>query len=96
MTINGQLSASQSRWGWMAGIGVEYGLFDNWSAKVEYNYLDFGNKSVTLVGSACASTIAVTTCGPLSHVQEVRQEIHLIKFGLNYRFGGKAPVVAKY
>jgi outer membrane immunogenic protein len=92
---NGQLSASHSRWGWMAGIGVEYGLFDNWSAKVEYNYLDFGNESVTLVGSACASTRR-TICGALSHALEVRQEIHLIKFGLNYRFGGKAPVVAKY
>jgi len=97
ITANGQLSASHSRWGWMAGIGVEYGLFDNWSAKVEYNYLDFGNKSVTLVGSGCAlSANFPTTCGALSHVQEVRQEIHLIKFGLNYRFGGKAPVVAKY
>src|SRR5262245_9595131 len=27
------LSARQSRWGWMVGTGLEYGLFDNWSAK---------------------------------------------------------------
>src|SRR5262249_12044975 len=36
---------SDTRWGWMAGVGVEYALPGNWSAKVEYNYLDFGMRN---------------------------------------------------
>ena len=35
----------------LAGAGHEFGLLDNWSAKVEYDYLDLGSKSVTLIGS---------------------------------------------
>src|SRR5215472_9487074 len=29
--------------GWMLGIGAEYALWDNWTAKIEYNMMDFGN-----------------------------------------------------
>jgi outer membrane immunogenic protein len=29
--------------GWMLGVGSEYALRDNWSVKLEYNMLDFGN-----------------------------------------------------
>src|SRR5215204_4750194 len=28
------------RWGWMLGTGVEYAVTNNWSAKIEYNYLN--------------------------------------------------------
>ena len=27
----------------MVGIGAEYALWDNWTAKIEYNMMDFGN-----------------------------------------------------
>ena len=33
-------STNLTRWGWMAGIGVEYAFTDNWTAKIEYNYMD--------------------------------------------------------
>jgi outer membrane immunogenic protein len=87
-------SASASRWGWMAGAGVEFGLFDNWSAKVEYNYLGFGTKTVTMVGTACDfDAEAPTSCSSSSRDRQIRQDIQLIKFGLNYRFDwGKGPV----
>jgi hypothetical protein len=45
------------RRGWMAGVGLEFGLFDNWSAKIEYDYLGFGSRDVTLNGSATASCV---------------------------------------
>jgi outer membrane immunogenic protein len=31
--------------GWVLGVGTEYALRDNWSAKIEYNMMDFGNNS---------------------------------------------------
>ena len=38
-------SSSQFRTGWTFGAGVEYAFAQNWSAFVEYNYLDFGTKA---------------------------------------------------
>jgi outer membrane immunogenic protein len=98
------LTGDRDRWGYMFGAGVEWGLWDNWSAKIEYNYLDFGDKNVTLKGEACATALVgderlVSKCAPLERTHKVDQNIQLIKFGLNYRFGpwGKAPaVMAKY
>jgi outer membrane immunogenic protein len=29
--------------GWVLGVGTEYALRDNWTAKIEYNMMDFGN-----------------------------------------------------
>jgi outer membrane immunogenic protein len=76
-----------SRWGWMAGAGIEHQLIGNWSAKVEYNYLHFGDESVRLRGTGCV--IGETTeCGPGRSKFDIDQSVHLIKFGLNYRFGG--------
>src|SRR5215472_1699062 len=45
--INGMqvtsISVDETVSGWMLGIGAEYALWDNWSAKIEYNMMDFGN-----------------------------------------------------
>ena len=83
----------------------EFGLFGNLSAKIEYDYLGFGSRHVTLNGSATASCVG--PCGgvlradptfPFSRTFSVNENIQVIKLGLNYRFGwwGKAPVVASY
>ena len=39
-------SVTQNRVGWIAGFGVEYGFYQNWSVKAEYNYLEFGKKKI--------------------------------------------------
>ena len=41
MTVSGWADKTFS--GWMFGVGTEYALRDNWSVKLEYNMLDFGN-----------------------------------------------------
>ncbi|HMN72032.1 MAG TPA: porin family protein [Rhodoblastus sp.] len=68
--------------GWTAGAGVEYAFTPNWSAKVEYLFTNLGaNYPVGVFGS------------------DVQQRVHdhLVRVGLNYRFGwGASPVVAKY
>jgi outer membrane immunogenic protein len=75
------VTASDTRVGWTVGTGLEWGLTPNWSAKLEYNYLDFGKDSYTFAGFPV----------------DVDTQVHLVKAGLNYRFGyGKAPVVANY
>lgn len=75
-------TVSDTRVGWTVGTGVEWALAPQWSAKLEYNFLDFSNDTFTFGGT------------PI----DVDTHVHLVKAGINYRFGGygKAPVVANY
>jgi outer membrane immunogenic protein len=93
-TINSFTSANTSRWGWMVGTGVEWGLWGNWSAKIEYDFLDFGNHDVTLTGTE--NHVTVNSCcdgsSAFSQTLHVNQQIHMVQVGLNYKFdwgGGK-------
>ena len=88
-------SVSDTRTGWMFGTGLEYAFWGNWSAKIEYNYLDFRSKDYTFglgpFGDDPPISIAIGVTIP--------EKVHLIKAGINYRFGdwfGKAPVIARY
>ena len=80
--------AEETRFGWMFGTGIEHAFFANWSAKVEYDYLDLGTRSVSFPGIGALVT-------GLNEAVTIRQRIHLVKLGLNYRFGD-SPVIAKY
>jgi outer membrane immunogenic protein len=73
-------SARDTRWGWMVGAGLEYGLTANWSAKIEFDYFDFGKDRITVV-----SVPGVT---PPTRDFDVEQTMALIKAGINFRFGG--------
>jgi outer membrane immunogenic protein len=68
--------------GWTVGFGAEWAFWNNVSAKLEYNFMDFGSKTVTLngvfgpgVGGLPASVGVVN-----------EQTISTVKFGLNYKF----------
>ena len=80
-------SVDDDRVGWTVGVGLEYALTPNWSVKGEYNYMDFGterNRFTTVVFPVNSY-----------HDTDIRQHVSVVKFGVNYRFGG-AAVVAKY
>jgi outer membrane immunogenic protein len=70
-------SGRQTRVGWTAGGGLEYAFANNWSAKVEYLYLDFGSFSYA------DNTFGFPTVGT-----DVRARDHVVRVGLNYKFGG--------
>ena len=74
-------SLTDTRWGWMLGIGYEYAFLGNWSAKVEFDYLGFGTDRITPTGLGTPSF-------------DVEHDIALVKVGINYRFGG--PPYARY
>jgi outer membrane immunogenic protein len=76
-------SANETRWGWMLGAGLEYAFIDNWSAKLEYNYMDFGTRGVRFVD----------TTGLLFLDTSIRERIQVVKVGINYRFGPSAVAV---
>jgi outer membrane immunogenic protein len=80
-------SASQTRPGWTVGIGGEY-AFTNWlTGFAEYNYYDFGKRSVTFLSPG----------GGVFDIIDVKETKSVVKVGLNLRWGGgTAPVVARY
>jgi outer membrane immunogenic protein len=80
-------AATETRFGWVVGAGVEYAFTSNWSAKLEYNHYDFGSRQITLTGVGFA--------GPFTTPENISQRVDTVKVGLNYRFGG-GPVVARY
>jgi outer membrane immunogenic protein len=80
----------ETRFGPMFGIGAEYAFAGSWSAKVEYNHLDFRIGSVNLIASQPAGFF-----NPLVMTTGLPQAIHLVKLGVNYRFGPDAsPPIA--
>ena len=51
--IKGQffaLDESKTHAGWTGGIGMEVGFTPNWSAKVEYLYMDLGSRAYSITG----------------------------------------------
>jgi outer membrane immunogenic protein len=77
----------ETRTGWMVGVGLEYGFTPNWSIKVEYNFMDFGNDTFNLV---------LPGTGVVSSVEDIDQQLHVVKAGINYRFNWGAPYGARY
>jgi outer membrane immunogenic protein len=81
---------SGTRDGWMAGVGGEYGFAGNWSVKIEYNYIDLGKDRVASTNTTVPGGVVTTL------LRDSDAQIHLIKGGINFRWGGAAPVVARY
>jgi outer membrane immunogenic protein len=69
--------------GYTVGAGLEYMFAPNWSAKVEYQYYNFGSTTFT---SGTPEIVGA----------RFRDDEHTVKAGINYRFGWGGPVVAKY
>ena len=69
--------------GFTVGAGLEYMFAQNWSAKVEYQYYNFGKTSFV-------------TPPVLTAFGSTRDDEHTVKAGINYRFNWGGPVVAKY
>lgn len=67
--------------GVLVGAGFEYALTPAWSVKGEYGFVDFGRESITTTGSADG-----LLNGNVINDQTVRQQLHLGKIGINYRF----------
>lgn len=47
---SGGFSESQTSAGWTAGVGAEYAINQNWSAKIEYLYVDLSDKTFLMTG----------------------------------------------
>jgi len=72
--------------GWTVGGGIEALMWNNWTLKAEYLYLDLGSRSVDIP----AFTIPAIVYTPSTDFRE-----HVVRVGVNYHFNS-GPVVARY
>ena len=74
LNTGASISASNRNSGWVVGGGVEWAIAGNWSAKLEYDFVQLDD----------------LTFGPgpfLGNTFTASREIQMFKVGLNYRFG---------
>ena len=82
-------AGSADRWGWTAGVGVEWAFATNWSAMIEYDHYGFDTRTLSM--SVINNSVAVLPAN-----LNVRHDIDTVKVGINYRFWSPGPVVARY
>jgi outer membrane immunogenic protein len=72
-----------NRFGWTAGAGIEWAVWNNWSFKAEWLHYDLGRDNFNVDFPA---------------LQTVRANEHgeIFRVGANYRFDWGAPVTARY
>jgi outer membrane immunogenic protein len=64
--------------GWTAGGGIEHFFSPNWSAKIEYNYVDLGSTSENFN--------FVVSPSSLTFRENVEHKLQIVKVGANYKF----------
>jgi outer membrane immunogenic protein len=70
---------ASNRGGWTVGVGTEYMFSPNWSAFIEYNYVNLGTDTLSLTDAgACAASCAV----------DVIRYSQNVLMGVNFRFSG--------
>ena len=77
---NDPFYGNDTRFGWTVGPGIEYAFSPQWSAWLEYNYYDFGSKSVPLYDG-----------GTGFFTEEIHQKLSVIRAGINYHFDWDTP-----
>ena len=73
--VSASLSQNATPSGWTIGGGTELALGPNWSAKLEYLYVDLGTVN---------NTVMVT--GVASLTDSARIQMNVVRAGVNYRF----------
>ena len=58
--------------GWTVGVGLEGAIANNWTAKVEYLYVDLGDTTCAAIACSAATNVDLT--------------LNVLRAGLNYRF----------
>ena len=73
-------SGSATRLGWTVGAGAEYTLSENWSIFAEYDYTDFGSRTVTLNFATPIPAFAAP------YAYRETNSLQTVLVGVNYRF----------
>jgi outer membrane immunogenic protein len=74
-------SLTDSRIGWVLGFGAEYEIAPQWTAKAEYDYIDFGTQTVSFPrGTGSVDVVGAFTT-------DIDQKLHVVKVGVSHKLG---------
>jgi opacity protein-like surface antigen len=82
-------------WGYTLGAGAERALNERWSLRAEYDFLSVDGPSFTtpVSGFQAVPDAIGTLVNVAGAASDVSLDLHVLKFGLNYRLGEGAPLV---
>ena len=84
-------AASGQLQGLLLGVGLEHAFTRNWTVKMEYNFLDFGDKQLAVTECDIPGTCFFQGAGSNHATKQI------FKVGFNYLFDwGAAPVLGRY
>lgn len=81
--------------GAVVGIGAEYAFAPNWSVKAEYDYVRMFAQQVQFNGIATGGAFGAGTRLDET-ASKINQDLHLVKFGVNYHFNPQPLIAARY
>jgi opacity protein-like surface antigen len=84
ISLASSASVSKSKVGWTAGAGAEWMFAHNWSAKLEYLYVDLGSESA--IGTLASTSPEITIEPGLSARYTWRFRENIAPVGMNYHF----------
>jgi outer membrane immunogenic protein len=61
------LSESHTNAGWTLGVGAEFGIYQNWTAKVEYLYVDLSSSNFSITGAPNSYQFGLVRAGVNYH-----------------------------
>jgi len=73
-------STRNTKTGYTVGGGIEHAWMANWTVKAEYLYYDLGRNDVTVA--------AIPGVGTGAYISSFKNDGHIVRAGLNYKFGG--------
>lgn len=76
------MTGTFSRWGWTVGAGLEYAILDNLTAKVEYDFMDFGSQNQALTPNATD----LVTGNVTGDTNKSQLTASVVKVGVNFLF----------
>jgi outer membrane immunogenic protein len=81
-------STSNTVSGWLVGAGIEYAFTNNWTVKLEYDFLGLPSRTFVLPGVVIPALAGDSITGD--------HNVQMVKLGVNYLFNWGGPVVARY
>jgi outer membrane immunogenic protein len=88
-SLNGLPVQNNAEFGWTAGGGLEWAFADNWTAKVEYLFVDLTGNVPCNHGYSCgydAAAVSATVPAANANINAKFNE-NIVRVGVNFKFG---------
>jgi outer membrane immunogenic protein len=82
-------SSGNTASGWLAGVGFEWAFLNNWTLKLEYDYLGLNNRTFVVPAGPQITPFEIDFVGDTF---SGHRNVQMVKVGLNYLFNWGGPV----